>query len=128
MLIHDEKKVALWRALSTLFLDTENDNSDYDYILRVIAEGDFSHSEAWSALENDVAPACAANLFCVAGEWAYFDEDWLLERIYAKRFNTDSKFYPLSKYLHGIFYRGHIKDEWCKIMSRHQETKQTSKS
>lgn len=123
MSAHDENQVALWRALSTLFLDTENDNSDYDYILRVISEGDFSHSEAWSTLENDVAPACAVNLYCVAGEWGYFDEDWLVDRIDRKRFNTKSLLYPLSKYIHGVFYRGHIKEQWCKIMTRHQETR-----
>ncbi|WVM93516.1 hypothetical protein ULG90_06295 [Halopseudomonas pachastrellae] len=40
----DERRVALWRALSELFLDTEPDTLTFDYVARVVLESGYRRS------------------------------------------------------------------------------------
>ena len=110
-----QARQALWKALSTLFLDTEPDSHDYRYIARIARENDFSITQVKHIFENEVAPACAINLFQVAGEWAYFDEAWLFTRIQKKRFNTDATFFPAIKFLRSFTYRSYLREEWEKL-------------
>lgn len=75
-----EERKTIWFALSDLFLDTDVTLS-YDYIIRVCASSKYSIDELAMILKDEVAPACSSNLYCVAGEWAGFDEDWLQNKI-----------------------------------------------
>jgi len=74
-------RVKIWRALSTLFLDTEIDDTDFAFIARVIAETDYSISEVQNILWGEVFPVLKANLISVAGEWAGWTDEWLVENI-----------------------------------------------
>jgi hypothetical protein len=76
-----EHRLPLWRALSDLFLDTELDEVTYRHIARVVVEAGTAPQEIDRILWDEVFPALADNLRIVAGEWAGFDDDWLVKRV-----------------------------------------------
>ncbi|GAA0422303.1 hypothetical protein GCM10009133_33580 [Cocleimonas flava] len=78
----------LWVALSDLFLDTELQQHDLAFIARRMHESGYSLEEINDILMFEVFPVCIANLHSVAGEWAGFDEKWVVNAILsAKRPN-----------------------------------------
>ena len=77
----DERRVALWRALSELFLDTEPDTLTFDYVARVVLESGYRPEQVRQVLWAELYPVLAANLASVAGEWAGWSDAWLLEHI-----------------------------------------------
>ncbi|MBD9464461.1 hypothetical protein [Pseudomonas sp. Pdm06] len=81
--LFDSNRLKTWQALSSLFLDTEMDDLTYDYIARVVLESGYSPSEMRSILWNEVFPVLEANLRSVAGEWAGWTDEWLLEHLTA---------------------------------------------
>jgi hypothetical protein len=70
----------VWIALSDLFLDTDTRLS-FPYIARTLAESPYSDDELAAIFQNEVAPAVEFNLFDIAGEWAGFNESWLIDTI-----------------------------------------------
>jgi hypothetical protein len=70
----------VWIALSDLFLDTDTRLS-FPYIARTLAASPYSDDELAAIFQNEVAPAVEFNLFDIAGEWAGFDETWLIDTI-----------------------------------------------
>ena len=76
-----ERRLPVWSAMSDLWLDTEIQDHHRHHIAQCLIDGDFTWEEAEEIILYEVAPAVYANMFLVAGEWAYFDEDWLKERI-----------------------------------------------
>ena len=76
----DDARIPVWNALSELYLDTDVALS-HPYIVRTLAASPYSLDELHEMLMYDVHPALYPNLMSVAGEWAGFDETWLLERI-----------------------------------------------
>jgi hypothetical protein len=79
----DSNRLKTWQALSSFFLDTEIDDLTYNYIARVVLETNYSPKEIHSILWNEVFPVLEANLRSVAGEWAGWTDEWLLEHISA---------------------------------------------
>jgi hypothetical protein len=79
-LAEDDPRIAVWQALSNLYLD--NDVSlEYPHIAQTLADSPYTLEALHEMLMYDVHPALHANLMIVAGEWAGFDREWLLERI-----------------------------------------------
>lgn len=76
----DDPRVPIWRALSDLYLDTDV-SLFYSHIAETLAASPFSLDELRAILIEDVHPALYANLLIVAGEWAGFEDEWLLPRI-----------------------------------------------
>ena len=76
-----EKRLPVWRALSDLFLDTELDQSDLQYIANRIRESGYTRQEVQEILWDEVFPALGDNLRITTGEWACFSDAWLQERI-----------------------------------------------
>lgn len=78
-----ESRIQLWSSLSDLFLDTEHSSASLNLIAEQIRESGLTEREAWRVLETEVAPACAFNLYDVAGEWeaGVLSGPWLTERI-----------------------------------------------
>jgi len=76
----NERRQALWVALSTLWLDSQLQDYDYAHIARVIFESCVSLEQAMVIHKYEVAPAVGLNLASVAGEWAFFDQKWLVSR------------------------------------------------
>lgn len=79
-----DARIPVWVALSDLYLDTDVTLA-HDYIARTLAASPFSLEALHEMLMYDVHPALYVNLMSVAGEWAGFDQAWLLERIEAVR-------------------------------------------
>lgn len=80
----DDARIPVWNALSDLYLDTDVTLS-HASIVRTLAASPYSLDALHEMLMYDVHPAVYQNLMSVAGEWAGFDEAWLVERIAAVR-------------------------------------------
>ena len=76
-----ESRRPVWEALSELFLDTELDETDFQRIAMCLAESPYGIGELEDILRFEVLPKLKWNLMCVAGEWAGFDRDWLVETL-----------------------------------------------
>jgi hypothetical protein len=76
-----EDRLRLWSALSNLFLDTEIADYMFAHIARVIREDGYTKEEAEHVLWQEVYPVLEANLRSVAGVWAGWPHEWLVEHI-----------------------------------------------
>jgi hypothetical protein len=75
-----DPRIPVWRALSELYLDTDV-AALYPQIADALADSPYALDALHEMLMYDVHPALYPNLMIVAGEWAGFDDDWLLVRI-----------------------------------------------
>ena len=71
----------VWLALGELYLDTELQAADFQRIAAVCAASGFSWAEIQAINYNEVAPTLFSNLQSVAGEWAGWDEEWVIAQI-----------------------------------------------
>lgn len=76
---HDAR-IPVWNALSDLYLDTDV-ALFHDYIVRTLVASPYSLDDMHEMLMYDVHPALYQNLMSMTGEWAGFEEAWLIERI-----------------------------------------------
>ncbi len=74
------ERTPVWIALSDLYLDTDSRLS-FAYIARTLAASKYKLEELHAILLEEVAPVVEFNLLQVAGDWAGFDEKWLLREI-----------------------------------------------
>lgn len=74
------RRLPLWEALGNLYLDTESD-AFVPLVVKAAREGDFSLEEVEHIVKWEVRPALYFNYLDVAGEWAGWDNDWLVQRI-----------------------------------------------
>lgn len=88
-----DRRRPVWVALSELYLDTELQPSDHERIADAIIASGYSIVEVEHILRREVGPIVSVNMLSVAGEWAGFDEDWLVEAI-LKRQNSWRRFMP----------------------------------
>jgi len=79
-----DARIPVWMALSDLYLDTDVALLR-DHIADTLAVSPYPIDALHEMLMYDVHPALYLNLMSVAGEWAGFDEAWLVERINAVR-------------------------------------------
>jgi hypothetical protein len=77
----DANRLKIWQALSEFFLDTEITESTFDYVARVVLETGYSPQEIQNILWGEVFPALEGNLKSIAGEWAGWTDEWLLEHL-----------------------------------------------
>jgi hypothetical protein len=102
------QRLKVWSALSNLFLDNELQETDREFICNQLAQTSYTLSEIERILWNELYPILKYNLISVAGEWAGFDEEWLLANIKINNFDKRPFFmftFPASSIL----------DEWQKI-------------
>ena len=83
------RRVEVWVAMAHHFLDTETRHELPWTALRCVEAG-LSVHEARDVWRYEVSPAVAFNLFDVAGEWAGWDREWLVERIERLRRRWDN--------------------------------------
>ncbi len=76
-----EARSLVWESLSELFLDTELGEADFERISSQLAESPFSIVEIENILRFEVFPKLKWNLMCIAGEWAGFERQWLVEEL-----------------------------------------------
>ena len=89
--IATEDRLPVWEAFSEFFLDTELDESHYRRISQTLLSSPYSMEELEEILKFEVYPVLMWNLRSVAGEWAGFDRNWLLE-VLEPKLNKRPKF------------------------------------
>ena len=77
-----QRRRPVWQALSDLFLDTET-RPAVPAAAQVCEASQYSIDELNIIWRHEVSPVLAPNLLSVAGEWAFFDPEWLEETILA---------------------------------------------
>lgn len=77
------RRYPVWLALAELYLDTELDEQSLRRIAAVAAASGFTWAEIQHINYHEVAPALWFNVQDMAGEWAGWDEKWVVERISA---------------------------------------------
>lgn len=100
-----DTRIPVWAALSELYLDTDV-TLCYDSVARTLAASPYAHDELERILVDEVHPALYFNLLDVAGEWAGFDEAWLVERVQAVRRR------PLWRRRLAHLSFGMVRDDW----------------
>ncbi len=80
----EKGRPAVWLAMAEHFLDTET-RPDLPLTALRCLEAGLSPAEARAVWRYEVTPAVGFNLRSVAGEWAGWNETWLLERVAAVR-------------------------------------------
>lgn len=85
----DANRLKIWQALSEFFLDTEITDSTFDYVARVVLETGYSPREIHSILWAEVFPVLEGNLKSIAGEWAGWTDEWLLEHLSVSEVSTN---------------------------------------
>src|ERR1700750_3479702 len=78
-----KERTPLWIALSDFYLDTELQDSDFRYIAKTILESPYTFEEVKTINTYEIFPVLQSNLLQPAGEWACFNEKWLIEAITA---------------------------------------------
>jgi hypothetical protein len=76
-----ERRKPVWIALSDLWLDTELAEDDLRRIAEVMRRSGYEVEELREIYLFEVAPVVFPNLLSVAGEWAGFDEEWLVNEV-----------------------------------------------
>jgi hypothetical protein len=74
-----ENRAEVWKSISEFYLDTELQEADYIRIARILKQSDYSIVELKDIDLYEVFPTLQSNLNSIAGEWAGFDADWLIE-------------------------------------------------
>jgi hypothetical protein len=76
-----ERRKPVWIALSDLWLDTELTDEDLRRIADVMRRSGYEVEELREIYLFEVAPVVFPNLLSIAGEWAGFDEEWLVQEV-----------------------------------------------
>ncbi|MDP9959841.1 DUF7079 family protein [Chryseobacterium lathyri] len=79
--IHSKERKPVWIALSDFYLDTELQDFNFRYIAKTIIESPYTFEEVKTINMYEVFPILQSNLLQPAGEWAGFNEKWLVEAI-----------------------------------------------
>ncbi|HEX8576608.1 MAG TPA: hypothetical protein VF677_09985 [Flavobacterium sp.] len=79
--VNIEERKPIWIELSQLYLDIELQETDFRYIAFKIIESPYSLDEVKEINKFEVFPVLYTNLLSVAGEWAGFNENWLVNTI-----------------------------------------------
>ena len=117
------RRKPLWVALSDLCLDTEMTDGTIAYIARVIREQGFTFEEAERIGFEEVFPALIDNLYQVAGEWAGFNEEWVVQRILSQ---PEKRSWGISGYLRRRSVRAMLGDDWARVRKAYQDAETSS--
>lgn len=95
-----EELIAVWKSMADHFLDTET-RHDIPHTALLCLRAGLSVEEAHAVWLREVSPVVGANLLSVAGEWAAWDEEWLVGevRTRALRRRSRPRGRPLAKLL-----------------------------
>ena len=91
----------VWLALSELYLDTDT-RPGLPALALTLARSGLSESELNAVWQHEITPLLHANLSSVAGEWAGWNEDWLVGRLAERRPAGGSGWPPLHRALHKL--------------------------
>src|SRR5688500_807381 len=91
----DARRIEAWVAMAEHFLDTETRQEIPMTAPRCVQAG-LSTEQARLVWQYEVSPAVAFNVWDIAGEWAGWDRDWLVDRIIRLRRRRLGRPGPLS--------------------------------
>jgi hypothetical protein len=74
-----------YMILSELFLDTEHTPLKLHFLSRSLRGLGIPTATLQHMLRHDLFPILYPNLLSITGEWAGFDEDWLLQKVQDRR-------------------------------------------
>lgn len=86
----DPRRIEVWEAMADHFLDTET-RHDIPLTALLCVEVGLSTAEARHVWQHEVSPVVGFNLWLVAGEWAAWDPEWLVERIEKHRRSSEKR-------------------------------------
>ena len=115
----------IWVALSEFYLGTELTPDDFKIIAKTFRQSKFSLDEIRHIDKYEVFPVLQTNLLNIAGEWAMFPENWLIEKI-TKRIRKRNWF---NKIMINIFhwkFRWMLDDKWEKVTEEYKKLPPTS--
>ncbi|MCT2564291.1 DUF7079 family protein [Chryseobacterium herbae] len=120
--VNSKERTPVWIALSDFYLDTELQDSDFRYIAKTILESPYTFEEVKTINTYEVFPLLQSNLLQPAGEWACFNEKWLVEAITA-HLETKNRFKNLMIRIGYKKYGWMQEDYWEKLESIYNEMK-----
>ena len=97
----------VWIAFSDLFLDTDV-RIWYPYTALIAAKSPYSIEELNGIFHNEVAPVVSGNLLSIAGEWAGFDNEWLVTSI--QTYIAAGRAKPMRRLMNLL-----VEDDWKRI-------------
>ena len=100
-----DQRLKAWSALSELFLDTELSDKNFESIAVRLYKTGYPLIEIERILWNEVYPILKFNLITVAGEWAYFSDEWLLLNLKTNQKNKRPFLFPANE----------IKSSWLNV-------------
>lgn len=120
--LHIKERKPVWIALSDFYLDTELQDYNFQYIAKIILESPYTFEEIQIINMYEVFPVLQPNLLQPAGEWAGFNEKWLIEAItdYLETKNSCDKVMIITNYKK---YGWMQEDYWQKLESIYNEMK-----
>lgn len=80
-----EQRRPVWDALSTLFLDTQLDETDLACVAKILAQSPYTDAELAAIYHAEVEPVCRVNIGLAPGYWSGFPEGWIEQRILSRR-------------------------------------------
>ncbi|SHG02583.1 hypothetical protein [Chryseobacterium sp. OV279] len=115
-----KERTPVWIALSDFYLDTELQDSDFRYIAKTILESPYTFEEVKTINTYEVFPVLQSNLLQPAGEWACFNEKWLIEAITA-HIETKNRFKNLMIRISYEKYGWMQEDYWVRLETIYHE-------
>ncbi|HCA09751.1 hypothetical protein [Chryseobacterium sp.] len=115
-----KERIPLWIALSDFYLDTELQDSDFRYIAKTILESPYTFEEVKTINTYEVFPVLQSNLLQPAGEWAGFNEKWLVEAI-TSHLATKKRFKNLMIRIGYKKYAWMQEDYWVRLETIYHE-------
>jgi hypothetical protein len=76
-----ERRKPVWIALADLWRDTELQECDLRYIAKIMKQSGYTLNQLRDIYLYEIAPVVYRNLLSPAGEWAGFDQNWLVSTI-----------------------------------------------
>lgn len=104
--------------LSDLFSDNEMSLDEIDSLAASLRSLQISPSTMYWMLRHELFPILFSNLLCVAGQWAGFDEDRLLNEIERRRKSSRSWMNATYETVAWYLFGGLVTNTWFQIEKR----------
>jgi HEAT repeat protein len=112
-----DRRMPVWRALATLFVDGDLNEDRQREIAHMLKESGYGHAELRQIYEQEVAPVCYSNLYSVTGRWDRIEEPWLRAAIvdHLERKDSVPNWWPFGR-LPGRLGVEMTRTEWQGVM------------
>jgi hypothetical protein len=105
-----KNRAPVWWAMSELFLDSELDGSDFVYMAKRCAPTQYTNKNFEHILLKEVFPAFHENLIAVAGDWAGWSEEYVVNQVLCHQKKFTINFWKIRPFA-WFFYRD-VRRDW----------------